>query len=62
MRTTVTIDDALYEKALTHPMVILEIACGTPPSPRTQTLNDLSLLRPCQQASLFAVAYQAMRH
>jgi predicted nucleic acid-binding protein len=24
--------------ALTHPMVILEIACGTPPAPRVQTL------------------------
>jgi len=40
------------DQALTHPMVILEIACGTPPAPRAQTLNDLSLLQPCQQASL----------
>ena len=38
--------------ALTHPMVLVELACGTPPSPRTQTLNDISLLRPCNQASL----------
>lgn len=38
--------------ALTHPMVILEIACGTPPAPRIQTLNNLSLLQPCNQASL----------
>jgi len=30
--------------ALTHPMIIGEIACGTPPAPRTQTLGDLSLL------------------
>lgn len=37
---------------LTHPMVILEIACGTPPAPRTQTLNDIGLLQPCNQASL----------
>ncbi len=29
--------------ALTHPMVIGEIACGTPPAPRTQTLGDLGL-------------------
>ena len=29
---------------LTHPMVIGEIACGTPPAPRTQTLGDLGLL------------------
>lgn len=38
--------------ALTHPMVIAEIACGTPPSPRTATLNNLRLLRSCKQASL----------
>lgn len=38
--------------ALTHPMIIAEIACGTPPSPRTQTLNCISLLQPCNQASL----------
>ncbi len=41
--------------ALIHPMVIAEIACGTPPSPRTQTLNNLGLLQPCIQASLCAV-------
>ena len=38
--------------ALTHPMVIAEIACGTPPAPRTQTLNNLGLLQSCNQASL----------
>jgi len=38
--------------ALTHPMVILEIACGTLPAPRIQTLNNLGLLQPCNQASL----------
>jgi predicted nucleic acid-binding protein len=38
--------------ALTHPMVIVELACGTPPAPRVQTLNDIGLLRPCNQASL----------
>ncbi|TXT37998.1 MAG: PIN-domain protein [Comamonadaceae bacterium] len=41
--------------ALTHPMVIAEIACGTPPAPRAQTLNYMSLLQPCQQASLSEV-------
>lgn len=30
--------------ALTHPMVIGEIACGTPPAPRARTLGDLGLL------------------
>ena len=38
--------------ALTHPMVIAEIACGTPPGPRIQTLNNIGLLQPCIQASL----------
>lgn len=37
---------------LTHPMVILEIACGTPPAPRIQTLGNMGLLRPCNQASM----------
>lgn len=41
--------------ALTHPMVILEIACGTPPAPRIQTLSNISLLQPCNQASLSEV-------
>lgn len=27
-----------------HPMIIGELACGTPPAPRTQTLGDLGLL------------------
>ena len=41
--------------ALTHPMVIIEIACGTPPAPRRQTLNNIQLLQPCKQATLFEV-------
>ncbi len=41
--------------ALTHPMVILEIACGTPPAPRIQTLSNIDLLQPCNQASLSEV-------
>lgn len=38
--------------ALTHPMVIVELACGTPPYPRAQSLGSLSLLRSCNQATL----------
>jgi len=37
---------------LIHPMVIGEIACGTPPAPRTQTLTDLGLLPTVQLVSL----------
>lgn len=38
--------------ALTHPMIIGEIACGTPPAPRARTLADLALLPMSQQASV----------
>lgn len=38
--------------ALIHPMVLLELACGTPPAPRTQTLSDLGLLMAAEQATL----------
>ncbi|VTU42043.1 type II toxin-antitoxin system VapC family toxin [Variovorax sp. RA8] len=38
--------------ALTHPMVVVELACGTPPTPREHTLGGLSLLRTCNQATL----------
>ena len=41
--------------ALAHPMVIVEIACVTPPAPRIETLNSIALLRPCNQASLSEV-------
>ena len=37
---------------LSHPMVIAELACGTPPAPRERTLGDLGLLRQTQQPSL----------
>jgi predicted nucleic acid-binding protein len=40
------------DRALIHPMVILEIACGTPPAPRIRTLRDLRRLPYCNQASL----------
>lgn len=32
------------DSVLVHPMVLLELACGTPPAPRQRTLRDLSLL------------------
>ncbi len=39
------------DNVLCHPFVIAEIACGTPPEPRKQTLYDLSLLKPIKTAS-----------
>lgn len=43
------------DSVIGHPMVLAEIACGTPPAPRKQTLEDLALLRPAHQASLSEV-------
>lgn len=40
------------DMALTHPMTLVELACGTPPAPRMQTLNDIGRLQQTQQASL----------
>jgi hypothetical protein len=37
--------------ALIHSMIVLELACGTPPAPRQQTLSDIALLRRCNHAT-----------
>ena len=54
-RNDVLVDLIELDLALAHPMVIVEIACGTPLTPRIQTLNSMSLLQPCNQASLSEV-------
>ena len=33
------------DQVLCHPMVLIEIACGTPPAPRERTLSNLRQLR-----------------
>ena len=33
------------DQVLCHPMILIEIACGTPPAPRERTLSDLRQLR-----------------
>jgi predicted nucleic acid-binding protein len=33
------------DEVICHPMVLIEIACGTPPAPRQRTLSDLRQLR-----------------
>jgi predicted nucleic acid-binding protein len=43
------------DQILIHPMVVAEIACGTPPAPRIQTLRDLQLLQATKQATLAEV-------
>jgi hypothetical protein len=40
------------DSAFTHPMIVGEIACGTPPAPRTRTLGDLGLLPMIKYAGL----------
>jgi len=44
------------DRVLGHPMIQVELACGTPPAPRVQTLNNIGLLQPCNQAGLREVA------
>lgn len=39
------------DRILGHPMVLAEIACGTPPGPREQTLGDMALLGQAHLAS-----------
>lgn len=39
------------DQALTHPLVLVELACGTPPAPRSRTLQDIGLLQQAQQAT-----------
>ena len=41
----------LRDEGLVLPMILGELACGTPPAPREQTLADLALLRRTSQVS-----------
>lgn len=40
------------DQVLIHPMILAEIACGTPPAPRLRTLGDLALLPHSHQATI----------
>lgn len=51
-RNDVLVELIETDLALVHPMVLVELACGTPPAPRARTLDDIGLLRPSRQASL----------
>lgn len=35
----------VMDQILCHPLVVLELACGTPPAPRERTIDDLRKLR-----------------
>lgn len=43
------------DQVLIHPMILAEIACGTPPAPRLRTLGDLALLPHSHQATIAEV-------
>ena len=40
------------DRVLCHPLVLLEIACGTPPAPRARTLEDLANLDRTPEATV----------
>jgi hypothetical protein len=33
------------DQVLCHPLIVIELACGTPPTPRERTLGDLKTLK-----------------
>lgn len=33
------------DEVLCHPLIVIEIACGTPPAPRERTIDDIKKLR-----------------
>ena len=39
------------DRVLCHPLIVLELACGTPPAPRERTLGDFKLLRQAKGAT-----------
>jgi hypothetical protein len=40
-----------HDRVLCHPLIVLELACGTPPAPRERTLSDLRMLRQANVAT-----------
>lgn len=49
------VDLLSLDLCMTHPMVVTELACGTPPAPRGRTLADIASLPQSRQASLMEV-------
>jgi predicted nucleic acid-binding protein len=50
-RNEALVDLLSQDRVLIQPMILGELACGTPPD-RARTLADLSSLRHCQEPSL----------
>ena len=51
-RNDTLVDLLSLDLALTHPMIVTELACDTPPAPRLRTLADIAMLPHARQASL----------
>jgi predicted nucleic acid-binding protein len=51
-RNAALVELLTLDLALVHPMVILGLACGTPPAPRSQSLGNMEFLRPANQATM----------
>jgi predicted nucleic acid-binding protein len=47
----------VLDQVLTHPMIVGELACGTPPEPRLRALGDIEMLLPANQATPSEVRY-----
>ena len=46
----------LADVVMTHPMIVLELTCGTPPQPRLKTLEDIALLNTAVSATFEELA------
>jgi hypothetical protein len=42
----------MQDLVLSHPLIVTELACGTPPAPRSRTLSDIATLPRARQATL----------
>jgi predicted nucleic acid-binding protein len=42
----------MQDLVLSHPLIVTELACGTPPAPRSRTLSDIATLPQARQATL----------
>lgn len=51
-RNNILVDLLTVDLALSHPMIVTELAGGTPPAPRLRTLSDIATLPQTRQATL----------
>jgi predicted nucleic acid-binding protein len=47
----------INDRVICHPLVVLEIACGTPPSPRAKTIEQMGFLRQAVVAGTEEILY-----